>query len=732
MGKKEEVMFVSPPRLLLGVTFLFWGAMHDRALPALVAAILVEGRHWTNLRWEFGEKGFARAWQLSVLILIVSTIGLFQIEEAEARDFLNLLSWLPFMMMPLALAQQYCSDRGVPMTTFSFIARRKMAADRKAGRMVENRDVNLGYPYLFLILIGAGIGRGNILKPGLDEIHYAVGVSLLLGWGLYRMRKVEKPSRAWGLAYLASLLVALSMVWGVVSIYQQYIRNLTRPAEQAGSPFETLTSIGQVGKLQLSDAIVWRYYHEGGKLPDLVKISSYNWPEGDLWRVRTRRIRQKERIAEDRAIGGDFEKFLEVGKGAFLFHQDDAEVSDFGTRGEIVGMVSDQSLIPHPLRTKRLEQVATEVLSANSMGAIQLNGPNQAAMRIKLFADERLEAVEHDPAEMDLRCPSAEEEGLDRFLRSLGLEAVPWTPKVRKGRVVKTLTDFPKENLSLAEFTQVKEEIRSAFLKDFLYTVFLEGMDESRPMAHFVNEKKKGHCEYFAGATTLLLRRMGIPSRYVVGFAVREEGDDANEYLIRGKHAHSWTQAYVGGTWINEAKPGTSTPIWRCRGGKWVDVDLTPPDWLSLNDDLSWYQGILDWFQKAKANFVLWFSKSSVTTAFKILLVLLVSSLLIYLVYKMMKTKGREGRRLPGSWEEKLRKQGYLKEFERWLARRVGSRPSSMPMASWLREHLPEEAKGLAKSYEVATFHPDGIGAAELGEEIQAAKLRWKEAQKTP
>ena len=60
--KEEEVMFQAPPRLLMGVTFLFWGAMQQQALAGLIAAIVFEARHWTSLRWTFGEKGFARAW----------------------------------------------------------------------------------------------------------------------------------------------------------------------------------------------------------------------------------------------------------------------------------------------------------------------------------------------------------------------------------------------------------------------------------------------------------------------------------------------------------------------------------------------------------------------------------------------------------------------------------------------------------------------------------------------
>lgn len=732
MSKEDEVIFMSPPRLLLGVTLLFWGAMHGQALPALAAAILVEGRHWTNLRWCFGEKGFARSWQLSVLILIVAALGLMQVEEAETGDFLNLLSWLPFMMLPLALAQQYCSDRGVPMTTFSFIARRKMAADRKAGRVVRVSDVDLGYPYFFLILIGAGIGRGDVLKPGVDELYYALGVLLLLGWGLFRLGARRGRIRAWGLAYLASLMMAFLMMGGVLWLYERYIKSLTQPTEQAGSPFETMTSIGQVHKLQLSPSIRWRYYHEEGKVPDLVKISSYNWPEGDLWRARMRRNLHRERIPEERDVGGDFEKFLEVDRDVFLFHERDEAVVDFQTRGEIVGMVSDQSLIPHPLHTKRLAQLQVEILSANSMGAIQLNGPSQAAMKIRLFADEDLDTIEHDPSMMDLLCPSKEKEGLDHFLKELDLEAVTWAPNMKMGRRVEESRNFPPQDVSEGEALEASRVLEGYFDKNFSYSLFLTGADLRAPMSEFVNKKRVGHCEYFAGATTLLLRRMGIPSRYVVGFAVREEGADAGEYLIRGKHAHAWSQAYVGGTWVDESKPGAARPLWRCRGGRWVTVDLTPASWLSEGEKKAWYQGVFDWFQKAKANLVLWFARPAVTAGFKYLLLSLGFLFFIYLSFKMLRTRRREGEKVLGSWEDEVRKRGYLNDFERWLSRRVGQRPSWMPMGQWLDQHLPEEARGLIRRYEEVTFLVERGDVDGLKRELEGVKGLWKKGKKTP
>ncbi len=743
MKDEEPVIFSSPPRLLLGVAFLFWGAMHDQPLPALIAAIVMEGRHWTNLRWNFGEKGFARSWQLSVLILIFSAVGLLQVEDRAASDFLNLLSWLPFMMLPLALAQQYASDSGVPMTTFSFIARRKMKADRKAGRPVSLRFVQLGYPYFLLILIVAGMGVGIIVNPGANEIRYAVGVILLVGWALFRIRGSKERPGAWGMAYVASILMAVGMSWGVIQVYQLYVKSLTGSSDHAGAAFETQTSIGQVRKLQLSPKIMWRYYHEEGQRPNLIRISSYNWPESNLWRARMRRRNHRERIPIDREVGGDFEKMLEDGENAFIYHEEDRGFRNYATKGTIVGMVSEQSLIPHAPNTKRFEEVPAEILSVNSMGAVQINGPRQGAMEVQFYSDERLASIEHDPATMDLIVPPREEEGLDLFLGEIGLRP----PGVIEARIAEVMReaiprffvgeggrdDFegPPAKVTMGEFEELRKKIKESFYEDFKYTLFLTGADRRAPFSEFLNKKKEGHCEYFAGSAAMLFRRMGIPSRYVVGFAVSERGK-GNEWLLRGQHAHAWIQVYVGGTWVNEAKKPGQYPVWRCRGGKWVELDLTPTDWASGAIKRSWMQGVSDGFQKAKADLVLWFARPTVSGGFKIFLVGSVGSLLCYLVFKLVKTRGREGRGLPGSWEETIRTQGLLRDFERWLSRRVGPRPPSVPLGSWLRKHLPEGGRALVRSYEMATFRPEGPGAEILEKEIRVVKTLWKEQQKTP
>ena len=69
------------------------------------------------------------------------------------------------------------------------------------------------------------------------------------------------------------------------------------------------------------------------------------------------------------------------------------------------------------------------------------------------------------------------------------------------------------------------------FVQNFSYTTYLEGdrRPERSALSRFLLEQRKGHCEYFAAATVLLLREAGIPARYAVGYSVQESKGGGNQ-----------------------------------------------------------------------------------------------------------------------------------------------------------------------------------------------------------
>ncbi|MEM9588125.1 MAG: transglutaminase domain-containing protein [Planctomycetota bacterium] len=79
------------------------------------------------------------------------------------------------------------------------------------------------------------------------------------------------------------------------------------------------------------------------------------------------------------------------------------------------------------------------------------------------------------------------------------------------------------------------------------------------PIAHFLATNHPAHCEYFATATTLLLRAGGVPARYVTGYVASERNDDDDYWIARNRDAHAWVEAYddASQTWFAvESTPG--------------------------------------------------------------------------------------------------------------------------------------------------------------------------------
>ncbi len=92
------------------------------------------------------------------------------------------------------------------------------------------------------------------------------------------------------------------------------------------------------------------------------------------------------------------------------------------------------------------------------------------------------------------------------------------------------------------------------------YSLELRGTPHSQdPLAMFLFDVRKGHCEYFASAMTIMLRQLGIPARLVNGFRAGEYNSIGDSWTVRQYDAHSWVEAYF-------------PPF------GWIDFDPTPPD----------------------------------------------------------------------------------------------------------------------------------------------------------
>jgi hypothetical protein len=126
------------------------------------------------------------------------------------------------------------------------------------------------------------------------------------------------------------------------------------------------------------------------------------------------------------------------------------------------------------------------------------------------------------------------------------------------------------------------------FENHFSYSLDLEARgSDGTPLQDFLLRLKRGHCEFFATATVLLLRKAGIPARYAVGYSAQEFSRLENCIVVRVRHAHAWTLAYIEGTWRN--------------------FDTTPASWVGAEEETaSFLEPLKDFFSFILFKFDAW------------------------------------------------------------------------------------------------------------------------------
>lgn len=88
---------------------------------------------------------------------------------------------------------------------------------------------------------------------------------------------------------------------------------------------------------------------------------------------------------------------------------------------------------------------------------------------------------------------------------------------------------------------------------DYVYTLSPKIDNAYDPIEYFLYESKEGYCMHFASAAVLMLRGMGVPARYVEGYAVPTNyvTPDNKSVPVYGTNVHAWIEVYIKGIgWV--------------------------------------------------------------------------------------------------------------------------------------------------------------------------------------
>ncbi|HPM47071.1 MAG TPA: transglutaminase-like domain-containing protein [bacterium] len=514
------------PPFFIGAATIFWGFCAGWEYFSIVAALVFESSMIVKTRFDLKSADFIRISDLSSIVMLI--LLLYSYLENEPRMiFLYFITTTPIVFMPLLFAQLYSTSDKVVIGT-------KFGKNIHAHAPVDIRPL-----YLLMVFFATA---GSDVRTVWFFAGTFILVSILFSESIRDFRSFLRYFMFSAVSIAITLSIAFSIVLAHKAIREKMMemyRNWYN--QQSSDPFKTSTAMGETGYLKLSGNIVMRVMPEKMEgIPLYLKSSDYNILTGNVWHSRSK---DSMPVFPD----GEMEwQLFGEGEG-----KRKASLSVWmGKNGK--------GVLSLPIGSKRALKMDVAGIEKTGLGSILVEeGPDLLEFVMTYDPQFRYEPM---PEEKDLMIPDSEKEVI---------------AKVMSDNLLKGETNF-----------QTLENIERYFM-NFSYTLQLEPSSGRSVLDDFLNRTKAGHCEYFATATTLMLRSAGIAARYSTGYSVEEYSTLERSFIVRARDAHAWVTAFVG--------------------GKWITVDTTPSQWRSLDRESKSFiepvRDLLSWLRLQYENF---------------------------------------------------------------------------------------------------------------------------------
>lgn len=651
------------PPFGLAAALMLWGMATQVLLYAVAMAAVLELARWSPWRWQLSDKDFERLSDATGLGFLV--VVFYAFDTYSFQGVYTILQWLPFVLFLLATAQRFATRGSIRYSALFLSVRR---AERK-GTIEDAGAIDFDLPYLVVCLVSA---TGSEMR-GLQLFAGLAGVLVFVLW-YNRPRHfrfgvwMAVCALAIGIGYLNQLgMLKLRRVIEpvVMDFFRERMMNYR-------NPFRSYTALGHIGRLKQSDRIVLRVTDlDGGGVPSLLREATYRHFSKNIWLAGSSAF--QEQLPDIEGLTWTLESH---------------PVDESRTVRVARHLRRGRGLLPVPRGTFQIENLPVEELQRHPLGALQVQKGPGLVRYIARYAPGR--DFELPPGEADLLVP-----------RELGALMT---------RVIAEL------NLNDASPGEALDILNEYFRTQFRYSVVLRRPQPmATPLHEFLLKTRTGHCEFFASATVLLLRALGIPARYATGYSIQEYSPLEKSFLVRRRHAHSWALAYVD--------------------GGWVDVDTTPSTWVAMEAEAApWWEDTYDvasWlmFQYSRWR---WSGDEDDASGELVWLVIPLFALLLWRLARAgrvsRKPRGarrrRRGRAPPGVDSE-------LYPLLEVLEKRGHPRAPGEPLGRWLAtlakgegaEAIGEVLTEMLPVHYRYRFDPEGISAAEraaLGRRVRA------------
>ena len=641
------VRALSPaPPLLTLACLLIWGWRTDFLLFGLVMGILLELPAFIRWRIDFSDKDVNQIVDLSGLLFFIATIYLFV--NYGARGIYKVLETAPFTLFLMLLTQRYST--GNKIKTSALFASIRRLGQQAGDDLLYEVDISLSY--LFICLISASAIHGT------SQLFF-VSIVVLLSWLMWTIRPGYYPVYRWLLPMITMIIIGYGIQAGMKHLHHSTESLLMTLFDQYGwrsrGSEKFITAIGSVGRLKLSDRVILRIESDTAyAAPLYLQETSYSHYDYGIWR--------NDRIEYD---------VVPKAPNRNLWRLHPGEI-DLGSLDFAMFLDEQSTILPALNNINSLSGNDLVQVETNPYGTTRVDArAGWIKYRMGYGTTKALDVL---PDKADLAIPQALRSDFKRIARELNLYELPPEQQLQ------TIKRYFADNFYYST-SQNQRYVKGGYLNRFLF------------------EHKKGHCEYFATATALLLRELGIPSRYTVGFAADEYSAWQNAVIVRARHAHSWVQYYLN--------------------GEWHLLDTTPANWTLLEAaDRTVLEPLMDLFSWLR--YAITSEEIEGSTESNIRLGWLLIPLILYLAWRFYRKPRVKQTSIRTTQQTDRRQTGMdspayalINELEQQIA----ARKPGETLTHWLRRILPDEPDqgymDIIKLHYRYRFKPGGNKAAD-------------------
>ncbi len=538
----------------------FWGYETNHIIVGLIAGISLEIVKNLKNKKQLKDKDFITISDFNSILVVFSLLFFFLNYKLTVAPIL-FLKWIPIILLPVMFVQFYSAQNYVVIgTNFGM----------KKNKIHKHKPFDFSFLFTTITLFSSAVAN--------KRDGFFLYFLILLFFQLFFFSRNKRFSKTLFLTLL--IFISFSTFFlskqaeitnryiskKIMELWEEYLRN------NSSDIFKTTTSIGDIGFLKQEDKI--KFFVSGKKIPKYYKEASYSKFVSNMWYEREGKLKTLKRSDENWILGKQ-NRATKI-KIDLYFNK-------------------KQGLLVLPYKVAKISKLNVLELKKNRTGAVFIT-KGAPFLEYNLYFGNK-NYLPQKPNKNDLTIPKKEKYAIDKTAKQL---------KIKN-------TDTIKQKIA-----KIK-----GFFANFKYTLNLYGKENQKTtLGNFLLNKRAGHCELFATATVLLLRKFKIPARYAIGYAFPEKFLYTKTSVLRSRNAHAWVEAFVD--------------------KKWITIDTTPAIWqLKDKEEYSFFEPIKDFFGFLQYNFNLYrlknHKKQNLYLSIAILVLIILLGLKIFLRLKKEK-----------------------------------------------------------------------------------------------